>query len=303
MSNFAEIINEKIPTLKIAENELLSEHSSFHIGGKADFFAEPENEKELISLVKNAKEAKMNFCVIGNASNILFGDGGFRGVVISMQQMKNITVCGENITADCGVSLTALSNAAQKASLDGVRFLCGIPGTVGGGVYMNAGAYGGEVSCVLASSRFYDSETDVISDIQKSEHEFAYRHSSYMEHPERILLSATFALHTGNPDEIRAEMDNLLARRREKQPLEYPSAGSTFKRYPGFFTANLIDECGLKGYSVGGAQVSEKHAGFVINRGGATAKDVLEVVNHIKKTVFEKKSINIECEIRIIGEM
>ena len=180
--------------------------------------------------------------------------------------------------------------------------MCGIPGTVGGGIYMNAGAYGGEIADILVSSRYYDTSSGEICELSSLEHDFAYRHSSYMEHPERIILSAKFALAQGCADDIKKECDELLRKRAEKQPLEFPSAGSTFKRYPGFFTAQLIDESGLKGYSVGGAQVSEKHAGFVINRGGATSSDVLELIEYIKAKIKKTHGIDIECEIRFIGE-
>ena len=302
MSDFVSDVLKNCPALPIRQAEPLSAHCTFRIGGKADFFAEPSDENELISVLRAAKNTKMPFIVVGNASNILFRDGGFRGVVINTQRMKKVTVAGETITAECGVSLTALSCSAQKASLTGFEFLCGIPGTVGGGVYMNAGAYGGEIAETLVSSRFYDAEKDEICELDAASHMFGYRRSSYMENANRVLLSAIFKLSLGNAAEIRAEMDELLFRRREKQPLEFPSAGSTFKRYPGFYTAKLIDECGLRGCTVGGAQVSEKHAGFVINRGGASASDVLELIDRIKREIKKTHGIDIECEIRVVGE-
>ncbi|MBQ8208243.1 MAG: UDP-N-acetylmuramate dehydrogenase [Clostridia bacterium] len=303
MSDFSLLINEILPKNAWQKDEPLSAHSSFRIGGNADYFARPADEASFTALIEAAKVSKTPFCVIGSGSNILFSDKGFRGVIITTHGLKNIEINGTAVRAGSGVTLPILSSKAQRESLDGMRFMCGIPGTVGGGVFMNAGAYGGEISDILTGSRYYDTDSGEICELSANEHDFAYRHSSYMDHPERIILSADFALKNGDPDEIKAECDELLRRRAEKQPLEFPSAGSTFKRYPGFFTAQLIDECGLKGYTVGGAQVSQKHAGFVINRGGATAADVLALVDHIKTVIRSKHGIDIECEIRFIGEM
>ena len=298
-----DIFNSIFPPSAWKMNEPLSSHCTFKIGGKADYFVRPEDEESFTALIIALRERGVPYCVIGGGSNILFSDKGFRGVVITTQGLKNIEVTGERMSVGSGAMLPLVSARAQKESLDGMRFMCGIPGTVGGGVFMNAGAYGGEISDILVSSRYFDTEKSEICELSASEHCFSYRHSSYMEHPERIILSAEFALTQGNADEIKAECDCLLKRRAEKQPLEFPSAGSTFKRYPGFFTAQLIDECNLKGYTVGGAQVSEKHAGFVINRGDATASDVLSLIEHIKSVIKEKHGIDIECEIRFIGEV
>lgn len=302
MSDFLVRARQILSDSSLLLNEPLSLHSSFRIGGEADYFAKPESEEAFTALLSAAGECGVPYCVIGCASNILFSDKGFRGVVISTLGLKNIDINGNLVRAGAGVTMPVLSSRAQKNSLDGMRFMCGIPGTVGGGVFMNAGAYGGEIACILTSSRYYDTEKGEIFSLSASEHDFGYRHSSYMEHNERVLLSADFSLTLGNPDEIKAECEELLRRRAEKQPLEFPSAGSTFKRYPGFFTAQLIDECGLKGFSVGGAQVSEKHAGFVINRGGATAEDVLTLVDKIKETIKKERGIDIECEMRFVGE-
>lgn len=297
-----DFLKENLPPDAWRCGEPLSAHSTFKIGGKADFFAKPADESGLMALISEARRRGVPYCVIGDGSNILFSDKGVRGIVITTRGLKNIELSGKNIRAESGVQMPLLSLFAQKNSLDGMRFMCGIPGTVGGGVFMNAGAYGGEVSDILVGTRYFDTEAGKIFELGADEHDFSYRHSSYMEHPERIILSADFALREGKPEEIKAECDELLRRRAEKQPLEFPSAGSTFKRYPGFFTAQLIDECGLKGYSVGGAEVSEKHAGFVINRGGATSDDVLRLVEHVKSVIKNKHGIDIECEIRFIGE-
>lgn len=302
MSDFLMRVRRLLPDSALLQNEPLSLHSSFRIGGEADCFAKPDSEEALVSVINAARECEVPYIVIGCASNILFSDKGFRGVVISTLGLKNIEINGNLVRAGAGVTMPLLSSRAQKNSLDGMRFMCGIPGTVGGGVFMNAGAYGGEIACILTSSRYYDTERGEIFSLSSGEHDFGYRHSSYMEHSERIILSADFSLTPGDPDEIKAGCEELLRRRAEKQPLEFPSAGSTFKRYPGFFTAQLIDECGLKGLTVGGAQVSEKHAGFVINRGGATAVDVLTLVEKIKETIKKERGIDIECEIRFVGE-
>lgn len=302
MKDFFAVAKEILSPESILRDEPLSLHSTFRIGGKADYFAKPQSESELREVIRIATECGIDFTVIGCGSNILFSDKGYRGVVITTLGLKDLHIDGTQLTAGVGITLPQLSSIAQKNSLDGMRFMCGIPGTVGGGVYMNAGAYGGEIADILISSRYYDTVRGEIFELSGVEHDFAYRHSSYMEHPERIIVSAKFALAHGCADDIKKECDELLRKRAEKQPLEFPSAGSTFKRYPGFFTAQLIDECGLKGYSVGGAQVSEKHAGFVINRGGATASDVLELIEHIKAEIKKAHGIDIECEIRFIGE-
>ncbi len=302
MSEFSILLNEILAPGEWHKDEPLSAHSTFRIGGKADFFASPSRKESLTALIRAAKENDIEYSVIGSGSNILFSDKGFRGLVITTHGMKNVEINDNVITADCGVLLPLLSVKAMKNSLDGMRFMCGIPGTVGGGIFMNAGAYGGEIADILISSHYYDTKRDEICVLELSAHNFAYRHSSYMEHPERIILSADFALRAGNYDDIKAECDELLKKRAEKQPLDFPSAGSTFKRYPGFFTAKLIDECGLKGFAIGGAQVSEKHAGFIINRGGATAHDVLTLIDHIKEVIRDKQGIDIECEIRFVGE-
>lgn len=300
MADFAELLEKE--NICFLRDEPLSKHSTFRIGGKADFFAVPRNETELAYVLKSANDCGITFYILGNGSNILFTDKGFRGAVISLARMKDISITGNMITASCGVSLSALSAAAQKASLDGIRFLYGIPGSVGGGVYMNAGAYGGEIGNVIKEVRCYDSEKGAFFTLQKADCDFSYRHTAFMEHSEYVITSAMLELEKGNADEIKAEMDDLMERRRSKQPLEYPSAGSVFKRCEGYFTAKLIDEAGLKGTSVGATAVSEKHAGFIINKGGATAHDVLALVDLIKKRIFELHGINIECEIRIVGE-
>lgn len=302
MSDFIKLAKEILGEAAVLCDEPLSAHSTFKIGGPTDVFLRPETEEELLSLIEAAKRTGTEFFVLGGGSNVLFSDKGFRGAVISTLGLRGVEIDGTRIKAGAGVTMPLLSARAGKNALAGMVFMCGIPGTVGGGVFMNAGAHGGEISNILVSSRYLDTASGRINELSASEHEFSYRHSSYMEHPERIILSATFELSTGDAEVLRADAECILRQRAAKQPLDFPSAGSVFKRYPGFFTAQLIDECGLKGFSVGGAQVSEKHAGFIINRGGATASDVLSLISHIKATVKEKHSIDIECEIRFVGE-
>ncbi len=302
MPNFTDILKCKYPKAEVMTNEPLSSHCTFRIGGNAEFFAKPGTEGELIALIESAKEAEIPFTVIGGGSNILFSDSGVSGLVITTSGLKSMEISGTRIKAGSGVSMPVLSSRAAKEALAGLSFASGIPGTLGGGIFMNAGAYDGEIADVLISTRYYDCLDGKIYELKKEEHDFSYRHSLYMEHGERIILSAELELSEGDSEKIKAECEELLKRRAEKQPLEYPSAGSAFKRYPGYFTAKLIDECGLKGYSVGGAQVSEKHAGFVINRGGATARDVLALTEHIKNVIKERHGIEIEREIRFIGE-
>ena len=302
MSDFLVRARQILSDSSLLLNEPLSLHSSFRIGGEADYFAKPESEEAFTALLSAAGECGVPYCVIGCASNILFSDKGFRGVVISTLGLKNIDINGNLVRAGAGVTMPVLSSRAQKNSLDGMRFMCGIPGTVGGGVFMKAGAYGGEIACILTSSRYYDTEKGEIFSLSASEHDFGYRHSSYMEHNERVLLSADFSLTLGNPDEIKAECEELLRRRAEKQPLEFPSAGSTFKRPEGYFAGKLIQDAGLSGYKVGGAMVSTKHAGFVINAGGATAQDIYQLIQHIQKTVNDKFQVELEPEVRFLGE-
>ncbi|MEE0970481.1 MAG: FAD-binding protein, partial [Clostridia bacterium] len=241
MCDFILKLKEILPEGDFKANEPLSLHSTFRIGGNADIFAKPSSEMYLVKLLKTAKENDIPYTVVGGGSNILFSDKGFKGLVITTQGLKNISSRDTFVTAESGVALPMLSSFLCRRGLGGMSFACGIPGTVGGGVFMNAGAYGGEFADVLVSSRYYDCISGKICEIANSEHNFSYRHSSYMEHSERVILSAEFSLDKGSSEVIKNECDELLRRRAEKQPLEFPSAGSTFKRYPGFFTAQLID--------------------------------------------------------------
>jgi UDP-N-acetylmuramate dehydrogenase len=290
----------EIGELTYGENIPLALHSSFKIGGPADFVIFPTSEQALISLVSFMKKNEIRFSVFGNGTNLLFSDNGFRGACLFTTRLKKISYHDQHIQAQSGVSLNLLARMAQKKGLSGLEFAYGIPGTVGGAVFMNAGAFGGEISQVLCSSHAITLDGSIIT-LSAQEHQFSYRNSSY-EKSGNILLEADFYLIPGDPATIEATMNQYMARRIEKQPLEFPSAGSVFKRYPGKFTGKLIEEAGLKGCMVGGAQVSEKHAGFIVNCGHATAKDVLTLIEKIQSVIWQREGISIESEIRIISE-
>lgn len=281
---------------------LLSSKTSFRIGGKADLAVFPRDSGELQHILSELYELKIPYIVVGNGSNILFEDEGYRGCVIFTEKMNGVVVDGNRIVAGAGASFTALAVNAKNASLTGLEFAYGIPGSVGGAVVMNAGAYGGEVAQVLESCTLYDAEKREILTLKREEMGLSYRHSIFSENKNYICLSASFVLNNGNKGEIDAVMRDLMQRRITKQPLEYPSAGSVFKRpAPDLFVGKMIEDSGLKGYTVGGAQVSEKHAGFIINIGGATACDVLDLIEHIKGVIRGNYGVELECEIRRVG--
>lgn len=294
-------VMERLTAAKIeySENMPLAPYTSFRIGGPAHLLVFPKNANEACLTLEVLRDDGVRTLVLGNGTNVLVADEGFDGAAVILSGMRSCEVDGEYITADVGVPLTKLASVAAKNSLSGLEFAYGIPGSVGGGVYMNAGAYGGEMSQVVVESRYYDTVTGELGVIDGAEHNFAYRHSAYMD-SDKVILSAKMKLVHGDKTQIEAAMADYMSRRRDKQPLEYPSAGSVFKRGNGFITAQKIDEAGLKGRTVGGAQVSEKHAGFIINKGGATARDVLELIEIIKNEVYEKFALEIECEVRYI---
>ena len=281
------------------ENEPLSVHCTFKIGGPAELFVLPETEAQLCAAVALCKEQAVRYYLLGNGSNILFADEGCRGAVIDTTAMKTgITMDGTQVTAGAGVKLSALCMAALENSLTGLEFAYGIPGTVGGAVYMNAGAYGGEVKDVLQSVRYLTAEGEV-REAPAAELDLSYRHSIFEENG-GCILSACFQLEKGDPEAIRAKMNELMAKRVDKQPLDKPSAGSTFKRPAGAFAAALIDQCGLRGFRHGGAAVSDKHCGFVVNLGGATCADVLALCDEVRTIVKEKTGYDLEKEIRVV---
>lgn len=300
-SHAAELLSAK--EIKFTENELLAPHSTFRIGGEARLAAMPDTTEQIIDAVSTAKEAGLDFTVIGNGSNVLFSDKGFDGLVIFTRNADSVVIKGNRVIADAGAPFTKLAVTVKNAGLTGLEFAYGIPGSVGGAVYMNAGAYNGEASQVVASSMAYDDLTGEVCMISREEHNFGYRTSVYSQNRDRLtVLSAEFELKEGDSAAIWETMQDLMRRRREKQPLEYPNAGSVFKRPQGYFVGKLITDAGLKGYTIGGAQVSEKHAGFIVNIGGATAEDVLRLVEHIQKTVQSQFGVMLECEINFKGQ-
>ncbi len=280
----------------------LCEYSTFNIGGKADLALFPTTVEQFSLQLAMLAQSGLKYKVVGNGSNVLFSDQGFRGVMVFTTEMKQYRFDGDSLYAQSGASLARVCNDASRQGFDGFAFGCGIPGTVGGGIYMNAGAYGGQISDVLISSECYDTLRNRTFTLDAAAHEFAYRHSIFAEHPEYVVLSSRFALRCGNADEIMQRVREQAAARREKQPLNYPSAGSTFKRPEGHFAGKLIEDAGLKGLRVGGAVVSEKHAGFVVNDGGATAADVLALVEQIKQRVYAQFGVRLECEFEYIEE-
>ena len=285
----------------LRKNEPMSLHTTFRVGGPADVYAEPEDEWELRELMDTCEAAGTPYLLIGHGSNLLIGDGGFRGTVICLgKAFSEITVDGEVITARAGALLSAVANTALEHGLTGMEFASGIPGSVGGALVMNAGAYGGEIRDILLSADIL--EMDGTADRTDAEGLELGDRTSNITALGRTVLGASFRLKKGDPAEIEAKMKDLNGRRKEKQPLEYPSAGSTFKRPEGYFAGKLIQDAGLKGFSIGGAQVSEKHAGFVINKGNATAKDILDLIKEVQRRVFEDAGVRLETEIRMAGE-
>lgn len=288
-------------SINAKEQLSLAAHTTFRIGGPAALAAFPENAEQVRTVLLACRESGVPCALVGNGSNLLCPDEGFEGCVLFTTAMKEISVDGSIITAGAGAAVASICCTARDRGLAGLSFAYGIPGTLGGAVCMNAGAYGGEIADCILDVTCLDTETGDIVTIPGDACAFSYRTSRFLASRD-IVLSARLGTAYGSADIIRAEMEDIAARRREKQPLEYPSAGSAFKRYPGRFTAQLIDEAGLKGFSVGGAQVSEKHAGFIINRGGATASDVQTLIAHIRKHIHDLHGIWIEPEIRTLSD-
>ena len=280
----------------------LCDYSTFRIGGKTDIALFPTTVEQLSLQLSMLAQSGLKYKVVGNGSNVLFSDAGFRGVMVFTTEMKQYRFDAQTLYAQSGACLARVCNDASRQGYEGFAFGCGIPGTVGGGVYMNAGAYGGQISDVLVSSEVFDTAHNRVFTLDADAHEFSYRHSVFADHPEYVVLSSTFALRQGDADQIMQKVKEQATARREKQPLNFPSAGSTFKRPEGHFAGKLIEDAGLKGTRVGGAAVSEKHAGFVVNDGGATAADVLALVALIKERVFAQSGVRLECEFEYIEE-
>lgn len=284
-----------------AEREVsMKNYTSFKVGGPAELFLSPEDAGQTAKLVRFCEKEEIPVFVLGKGSNLLVSDRGIKGAVIYTGKQCGISLVNENtVRAQSGASLAQLCTFALENSLSGLEFAYGIPGTVGGAVFMNAGAYGGEMKDVLLNSE-YVSTDGTSGELDNEAMELSYRHSAY-ENGNLVITAASVRLAPADRNEIKGTMNDILARRKEKQPLEYPSAGSTFKRPEGNFAGALIEQCGLKGVSVGGAQVSEKHAGFIINRGGATAADILSLIKHVQARVKAQTGVSLETEIRLIG--
>ena len=289
--------------IQIRNDEPLSKHSTFRIGGNAKYALFPKSREELIFAVNTCIQKNKRYRIVGNASNLLFDDSGFDGVIIFTTDMNSTEYVHKNgdvyIKVECGRMLTELSGeVGKKHSLSGLEFAYGIPGTVGGAVYMNAGAYGGQMSDVIVDAEYFDTVSGKTYTLKSDEMKLSYRHSIFQEQTQCIILSTTLKLKEGNAEEIFALMNKNMSSRKEKQPLELPNAGSTFKR-PGenIFVGKLIEEAGLKGYSIGGAQISEKHAGFTVNKGGATSAEVLALIDYVKNVIREKNGVDLESEI------
>lgn len=282
-------------------DESMSLHTTFRVGGNADCFISAKNTDEIKRVISYAKEHSMPFMVMGNGSNILVSDKGIRGIVLQISKdMNEVSISGNTATAQAGILLSSLASQLQKAGLSGFEELSGIPGSLGGAIYMNAGAYGGEMKKIIKDVTFMEQDGS-LSTLPCHKLNFGYRHSLF-EDNSAIILSATLEFQKGNPDQIKEKMNEFTKRRNDKQPINMPSAGSTFKRPEGYFAGKLIQDADLQGFSIGGAQVSKKHAGFIINKGGAKAKDVLDLIEYVQKTVFEKFGVELEPEVRLIGE-
>ncbi len=285
----------------VSVNEPMANHTSFKIGGPADIMTYPGNSNQLVNIVKECVKSNIPYMVMGNGTNLLVSDKGIRGVVIKIyDNLAAFKVDNDTIELEAGMLVSKASKLALKYSLTGLEFAEGIPGTVGGAVTMNAGAYIGEMCMVVHQTEYMDGEGNIIT-ITGDEHCFSYR-SSIIQKSKGIVLKTRLKLQKGDSVNIKEKMDEFNFKRRDKQPLEWPSAGSVFKRPQGYFVGKLIDDCGLRGYGIGGAQISDKHSGFIINRGGATCSDVLALIKYIQTTVDEKFGVQLEPELRIIGD-
>lgn len=300
LEQLARKLREELPGLELREEEPMRNHTTFRIGGPARLMALPRNGKEAAAAVRLAAAEGVAPFFLGNGSNLLVADGGFDGFILKTTGLEQTREVNRRLRAECGIPLARLAMAALGRGLTGLEFAHGIPGTLGGAVMMNAGAYGGEMVQVLTSVTYLD-EAGTRHTLPAGACGLSYRHSLFCGHPEWLILEAEMDLPQGEGEQIRGRMEELARKRREKQPLEWPSAGSTFKRPAGGYAAAMIDAAGLKGFSVGGAMVSTKHAGFVINAGGATFDDVLSLMREIRRRVFEREGVWLEPEVKIIG--
>ena len=300
-SVIVETLQGYVPGETIHLQESMAAHTTFRVGGAADCLIELENEEQLQKVQRYLYQADYPFTVVGNGSNLLVSDRGYAGIVLLIgKKMSKITVEGNVIRAQAGATMAQIAAAAWKNGLTGLEFASGIPGTVGGGVVMNAGAYGGELAQVVTEVRVLNRNSEILC-LDNETMEFGYRSSTIRKKP-FIVTEVTLKLTPGEPESIKAKMDELAAKRREKQPLEFPSAGSTFKRPEGYFAGELIMNAGLRGFQIGGAKVSDKHCGFVINTGNASAGDVMDVICEVKGRVKEQFGVELEPEVVFLGE-
>lgn len=298
---YIKVFEELLGKESVKLDEPMKNHTSFKVGGPADILLTPASASELSEVIKLCYRDKLPIFIMGNGTNLLVSDKGIRGVVIKIcDNLNGYSVKGECIEAFGGILLSTLSNIALLNELSGLEFASGIPGTLGGAVAMNAGAYGGEIKDVVIETEFIDRTGNSVV-IRGEEHQFGYR-TSFIQKQSGFVVKSVLKLKKGDKAAIKALMDDLNWRRKDKQPLEMPSAGSVFKRPEGYFAGKLIEDCGLRGYSIGGAQVSVKHCGFIVNSGNATFKDIIDLVRHIQKTVKDKFNVELQTEIRIVGE-
>ena len=299
--NFYDKLNNVIAKDSILIDEPMSRHTTFRVGGPADFFVTPKAKEEVRDVIRICKEAGMPYYIIGNGSNLLVSDAGYRGVIVQIyKEMNEVKVEGDLVKAQAGALLSGIAAKALGAELSGFEFASGIPGTIGGACVMNAGAYGGEMKDVLESVTVLTGEGKII-ELGRNELELGYR-TSVIAKKGYIVLGAVLKLERGDGEKIKTYMDELKEKRVTKQPLEYPSAGSTFKRPEGYFAGKLIEDAGLRGFQVGGAQVSENHCGFVINRDHATAADIMELMRQVQIRVKENSGVDLEPEVKRLGD-
>lgn len=301
MDNVYKMLNEYIPCQRILINEPMKNHTSFRIGGPADIMVLPENNEEIVYVLKTCKKLSVPIFVMGNGSNLLVRDKGFRGVVLKISEnYSKVKIKGTSINAQSGVLMSTISRMAAKNSLKGLEFASGIPGTLGGAVTMNAGAYGGEIKNIVESVAVMDS-LGTYKILDNKDMQFGYR-TSRVQTNKLVVLEVNLELECGDQQESLELMADLTRRRREKQPLSYPSAGSTFKRPVGHYAGKLIQDSGLMGFRIGDAQISELHAGFIINRGNATAQNVVDIIEKVQEIILDKYGVEMFPEVRIIGE-
>lgn len=298
---FTELFKDIVGTGKIMIDEPMSNHTSFRVGGPADIIVTPESTEELQKVIKICISGNIPFYVIGNGSNLIVRDKGIRGVVVKLAgKFSSFAVNGDIVEAQAGILLSKLANIALEKGLAGLEFASGIPGTLGGAVTMNAGAYDGEMRKVVYKTQYMD-KTGEIREIQGEEHQFGYR-TSFIQQSGGIVLKSFVKLTKGKQEEIRILMDDLNKRRKDKQPLELPSAGSVFKRPEGYYTGKLVEDCGLKGFRSGGAEVSCKHCGFIVNTGNATAEDIINLIKYVQNNVRMKFGVDLQTEVKVVGE-